>query len=176
MAKKSKKTTENSITTTTDDKVFTPLQQMFISLFNGNIKETALACNMSMSYASDLAEKTGVKEAIQLRHKKEYQPKIMSRQDRQAFWTRTIVDSSVEMRDRLKASELLGKSEMDFMDTPVRKDAVGMTLLDAALKSEAFKIAAIRLDAIIVKSEDISGIIPAIDVENTAKEIPDKVD
>lgn len=152
--------------------VFSPLQQMFIALFNGSVKETALACGTSDSYGRTMFAIPDVKQAIKIRHNKEYNPKILTRQERQAFWSRIIVDSDAEMRDRLKASELLGKSEMDFMDTPVRKDEGTMVLLDTALKSEAFKIAAIRLDAIIVKGGDLSGIIPGDSVDGEVVKKP----
>jgi hypothetical protein len=47
-------------------------------------------------------------------------PKIATREQRQEFWTRVMNgDPEVgfaEMRDRLKASELLGKSQADFVE------------------------------------------------------------
>lgn len=36
--------------------------------------------------------------------------------ERREFWTRTMRDGDAPMRERLKASELLGKSEGDFLD------------------------------------------------------------
>ena len=44
------------------------------------------------------------------------QPVIATRDERQKFWTDVMNSSSEEMRDRLKASELLGKSEADFTE------------------------------------------------------------
>ena len=41
---------------------------------------------------------------------------IADREARQMFWTETMLDGGAAMRDRLKASELLGKSEGDFLD------------------------------------------------------------
>ncbi len=42
--------------------------------------------------------------------------KIASREERQAFWTSVMNDKSQLMRDRLKASEILGKCQGDFIE------------------------------------------------------------
>lgn len=39
---------------------------------------------------------------------------IATKLDRQIFWTQTMQSETVEMKDRLKASQLLGESEADF--------------------------------------------------------------
>jgi phage terminase small subunit len=41
---------------------------------------------------------------------------IMTRQERQAFWTQVARSKDQDMKDRLKASELLGKSQGDFIN------------------------------------------------------------
>ena len=41
---------------------------------------------------------------------------IMTRQERQAFWTLVARSKDQDMKDRLKASELLGKSQGDFIN------------------------------------------------------------
>ena len=41
---------------------------------------------------------------------------IMTRQERQAFWTLVARSKDEDMKDRLKASELLGKSQGDFIN------------------------------------------------------------
>ncbi len=41
---------------------------------------------------------------------------IASRAERQAFWTKVMNDNERDLNARLKASELLGKSEGDFLD------------------------------------------------------------
>lgn len=43
-------------------------------------------------------------------------PKIAKRKDRQRFWTLVMTSNEVEMKDRLKASELLGRSQRDFVE------------------------------------------------------------
>lgn len=42
--------------------------------------------------------------------------RIATRAERQAFWTEVMADGSQRMNDRLKAAELLGKSEADFVE------------------------------------------------------------
>lgn len=41
---------------------------------------------------------------------------IATRKERQVFWTNVIMDEDEKMSDRLKASELLGRSEVDFVE------------------------------------------------------------
>lgn len=41
---------------------------------------------------------------------------IADARERQQFWTATLRDSELEMKDRLKASELLGKAHADFIE------------------------------------------------------------
>lgn len=41
---------------------------------------------------------------------------IATREDRQSFWTEVMRDKLEKMVDRLRASELLGKSQADFVD------------------------------------------------------------
>ena len=54
--------------------------------------------------------------AIQARENQKIRPFIANREARQRFWTETMLDLEQETRDRLKASELLGKSEGDFLE------------------------------------------------------------
>jgi phage terminase small subunit len=47
---------------------------------------------------------------------------IMTREERQEFWSQIARDKAQATRDRLKAAELLGKSQADFID---RKEITG---------------------------------------------------
>ena len=92
-------------------------QQRLIDSFAGNIKEAAEKAEISYGYARQLLTKPNMLEAIQSRQDTEVRRRrIATRQERQRFWTRTMTDESVSMGDRLRASELLGKSEADFVD------------------------------------------------------------
>ncbi|MBE0434205.1 MAG: terminase small subunit [Methylomicrobium sp.] len=41
---------------------------------------------------------------------------IATREERQSFWTQIMRDRSEQTKDRLKAAELLGKSQADFIE------------------------------------------------------------
>ena len=98
-------------------KEFTVKQQRFIDCYDGNIKEAADKAGLSYSYARKLGTKRHILEAIRNRQDTEVRPKtIANRQQRQQFWTDTMNDKSEETKDRLKASDLLGKSEADFTE------------------------------------------------------------
>ena len=91
-------------------------QQRLIDCFAGDIKEAAERANISYGYARNLMTKSDTLEAIRNRENAETRRRIATRQQRQQFWTRTMDDTKQSMGDRLRASELLGKSEADFID------------------------------------------------------------
>ncbi|MGD0572288.1 MAG: hypothetical protein ABSB11_04640 [Sedimentisphaerales bacterium] len=96
---------------------FTCKQQKFIDSYNGNIKEAAEKAGLSYRYCRKLVAKRNIMEAIQNRENTEIRPKIIAtRQERQHFWTELMNNESEDTNDRLKASELLGKSEADFTE------------------------------------------------------------
>lgn len=107
-----------------------PKQQRFVDVFDGNATAAARLAGYEGSdaslavTASRLLKRADVKAALALRNAKEVRGAaakvvagaIASRQARQEFWTKVMEDTGAEMKDRLKASELLGKSEADFTD------------------------------------------------------------
>ena len=96
---------------------FTTKQQRFIDCYVGDIKEAAEKAGLSYDYARRLVTKSHILEAIRNRQDTEVRPKeIANRQRRQEFWTQIMDDKKEDTRDRLKASELLGKSEADFTE------------------------------------------------------------
>jgi 2-phospho-L-lactate guanylyltransferase (CobY/MobA/RfbA family) len=101
----------------------TDKQQKFIDCYCGDIKEAADKAEVSYGYARNLMTKTDILEAIKNRQDTEIRPKdIADRQERQEFWSKMMRDTSEDAKDRLKASELLGKSEADFTDNLHVKD------------------------------------------------------
>jgi len=92
--------------------------ERFIQFFDGNATQAALAAGYAQSTARvqghRLITNANVLQAIKERELSN--PKIASRRDRQLFWSDAMKDAGLEMRDRLKASELLGKSEADFTE------------------------------------------------------------
>jgi hypothetical protein len=65
----------------------------------------------------------GIKEAIDEKTQEIREKSIANRTQRQAFWSRTMNDPATKMADRLRASELLGKSEADFTENYTDKTA-----------------------------------------------------
>ncbi len=96
---------------------FTIKQQRLMDCYAGNIKEAADKAGLSYDYARRLVTKSHILEAIRNRQDTEVRPKdIADRQERQAFWTKMMRDTGEDAKDRLKASDLLGKSEADFTE------------------------------------------------------------
>lgn len=95
-------------------------QKAFVEHYAGNATEAAIKAGYSKKTAkaqgSRLLTNADVLAAIKGREQTESRARIATRQDRQEFWTSTMLDGGVEMKDRLKASELLGKSDGDFLD------------------------------------------------------------
>ena len=93
----------------------TDKQQKFIDCYDGDIKDAAKKAGISYEYARRLVTKGHILKAIRNRIDNEIRPTmIASRQERQKFWSEIMKDKTQTMKDRLRASELLGKSEMDF--------------------------------------------------------------
>ena len=99
------------------ERPFTGKQQRFIDCYCGDIKEAAKKAELSYDYARRLVTKSHILQAILNRQDTELRPKdIADRQERQAFWSKIMRDKNEETKDRLKASELLGRSEADFTE------------------------------------------------------------
>ena len=99
-------------------KQLTDKQLRFVELYNGNATEAAkLAGYKSPREAGTRCMRdVAICRLIQDRRSQEIKPQIKDRQARQKFWSDAMDDEERDFRDRLKASELLGKSEGDFLD------------------------------------------------------------
>jgi phage terminase small subunit len=107
---------------------FTNRQQRFIDAYAGNCKEAARKAKISYGYARQLLTKSNILEAIRTRQDTEVRPKtILTRQQRQEFWSKVMDDENENMHNRLRASELLGKSEADFVEHLVVKEEDTLT-------------------------------------------------
>jgi len=98
----------------------TAKQKRFIELYSGNATKAAIAAGYSektaYSIGQELLNKPEIMEAIQLREKERLSECIASREERQEFWTSIMRDVEEKTADRLKASELLAKSNGDFLE------------------------------------------------------------
>jgi len=132
----------------------TPKQQRVISCFDGDYISTAKNAGVTHTYVRRLCTNVKYKhiqEAIRHRNSKKSTKLgkiIASREERQAFWTKVLTGAITEpvvtgidsegnkivinippkMADRLKASELLGRSEADFTDNQRISDPDGKAL------------------------------------------------
>lgn len=123
-------------------KDLTPKQQRVIDCFDGDYITTAKNAGVTHGYVKRLCthiDYKHIQEAIKRRNRKKSSKLgriIASREERQAFWTRVFIGEEAQevvdgfgddgspiiikiapkMTDRLKASELLGRSEADFTD------------------------------------------------------------
>ena len=117
-------------------------QQRFVDAFDGDIKATAEKVKISYGYARQLMTRTDIKEELRKRNNKGSSKTgriIATREQRQQFWTKAM-NGKIKGLDRLKASELLGRSEADFTDKTVfpGKDGepqdISLGNLDAAMR------------------------------------------
>lgn len=122
---------------------FTERQKKFIQFFDGNGTEAARKAgyngkgNSLGVMAHELLRNPKIREAIDKRNAKIPTTKlhIATREERQAFWTKVLHDQNEEMNSRLKASELLGKSEADFTEKVDHGGNVSVNLIDAIKQS-----------------------------------------
>lgn len=100
--------------------MLTDRQKRFIDAYSGNAAEAARAAGYSSKtadkIASQLMDKQEIIDAIHAREKERTSAEIMTREQRQIFWSTITRDTSQRIADRLRASELLAKSEGDFIE------------------------------------------------------------
>ena len=97
-------------------------QRKFVEAYDGNATEAARKAGYKGNgdtlsvVGCKLLGLAKVKKLIEARQAKEIKALVATRQERQAFWTEVMKSKREEMQSRLRASELLGKSEADFTD------------------------------------------------------------
>lgn len=97
-------------------------EQKFVHVYDGNGQEAAKAAGYEGNkhvlavQASRMLRKSEIRRAIALRTEADVERFILSREERQELWSRIALDESTETADRLKALELLGKSQADFTE------------------------------------------------------------
>jgi hypothetical protein len=95
-------------------------QRAFVQAYTGNAAVAARQAGYSertcRAIGQRLLTQVDIKQALREREQERLNPLIASREQRQEFWTQTMLDDSQEMQHRLKAAELLGRSEGDFME------------------------------------------------------------
>src|SRR5687768_7613004 len=100
----------------------------------GNATKAAIRAGYSRSTArkqgSRLLTKGNIRAAIEERTND--RPEVWDRERRQSFWTEIASDESIPVRERLKASELLARSQGDFVEKRLLelRDNGAMTLAE----------------------------------------------
>ncbi|MPM73167.1 hypothetical protein SDC9_120143 [bioreactor metagenome] len=115
-------------------------QMAFVAAFHGNASEAARMAGYSARTAKaigfELLTKPDIADAIREREEKRVNSLILSREERQIFWSNVVRDPDEDMKNRLKASELLGRSEADFLEkwldtTPPTPPSIIVSFIDA---------------------------------------------
>ena len=98
----------------------TEKQRKFVEYYDGNATQAAVNAGYSKKSATitghENLRKPNIMAAIAARQSKRDSKHIMNREERQALWTSMAADESRDDQVRLRASELLGRSECDFVD------------------------------------------------------------
>lgn len=103
-------------------KKLTTKQKRFSEFFDGNGVQACRDAGYKGNdqtlavVAKENLRKPHIRAAIDAREQKKTGPLIMTREQRQALWTKIALDETEATRDQLRASELLGKSQADFVD------------------------------------------------------------
>lgn len=120
----------------------TSKQKKFVASYTGNATEAARLAGYSGTDAtlaqvgSENLRKPEIAAAIDARETRQTGKLIATREERQAFWTAVLLDVSEAMAMRLKASELLGKSQADFLD---RVEVTGKLTLEQLVEQASKK-------------------------------------
>lgn len=110
-------------------------QLRFIAAYAGNGTEAARQAgyrgsdNTLAQVARENLRHPQIREAIRAREQSELRPLVANRQQRQTFWTRVMTDEEQDVYARLKASELLGRSEADFKEKVEHSGAAPFTVI-----------------------------------------------
>ena len=113
----------------------TAKQRRFVEAYDGNATQAAIAAGYSEKTAEVIGHenlrKPKILAEIKAREVVRSTPLIASRAERQQFWSSVMRDKEQMMRDRLKAAELLGKSEADFVERQEITGRDGAPLIEA---------------------------------------------
>lgn len=112
---------------------FTIKQQRFINAWDGDIRRAAQKAKISYSHARKLVLRSEIIAAIQNRERTEKNKNVATKGQRQEFWTKTMnarISKRLSMGDKLRASELLGKSQMDFAEKHVHEGKIIIQTVD----------------------------------------------
>ncbi len=112
-------------------KPLTDLERNFVDCYENKGFTNVMASMIEAGYKPKTAkchgkgilERPRVIHAIELRQRKTKAKTIATRKQRQAFWTAQTDCTTNNLSDRLRASELLGRSECDFVQVQANLNA-----------------------------------------------------
>jgi len=118
-----------------------PKQQAFVDVYDGNATDAARRAgykgnsNTLGQTGDENLKKPKIWAAIQARNAKTVANRIATREERQQFWTSFVRDEELDPSARLRASELLGKSQCDFIEKKeiMGKDGAPLSIVAALL-------------------------------------------
>ena len=111
-----------------------PRWQAFIDLYAGDAQAAAKAAGYKDGPGNCkrvgclLLRKPEVMEAILARDRVRNSDLISRREARQEWWSKVMKDDKAELRDRVKASELLARSCGDFIERHMHVDGAGQAI------------------------------------------------
>ena len=114
-------------------------------IISGIAEKAALNAGYSKNYARsqahNLLANVGIQKYIEEQNKKIESSKIASMQEIKEFWTSTLYEVEHEIRDRMRASELLAKSHGGFIEKVEHSGAIDISnksdVINKYLKSDA---------------------------------------
>lgn len=121
----------------------TTQEQRFVDAFAGDLEAAALSLGLEVPAARRLLAKPAVADAIRARELAESGKArgVATRLERQQFWSRLMTDEANEKDLRIKASELLGRSEGDFIERRILEGPGGGPMLGLQLQVTATDLA-----------------------------------
>lgn len=122
----------------------TAKQRRFVDAYDGNATQAARVAgygggdNALAVTGRRLLTNAKVATAIAARESKRAESSIASREERQQFWSDVMRGSytkdGADWKDRLKAAELLGRSEADFIDKSKVEHSGGLNITRATFE------------------------------------------
>lgn len=116
----------------------TDIQKKFIDNYieTGNATQSYIDAgykargNSAEANASRLLRNVKAREYIEERNKALESPRIATMTEVKEFWTNTMNAKNEETKDRLKASELIAKTNGAFLDKVEHSGKLGVTIID----------------------------------------------
>lgn len=101
-------------------------------IITGNITQSAIKAGYSESYADSQGYRllgiVGMKEYIQERNRQLDKEKIADMQEVHEFWASILRDEENSTSDRIRVSELIGKTNGAFLDRVEQTGDMGITV------------------------------------------------